>query len=164
MKNRLRKSSLKVLGFEFVDGAGRKALENLVENDRRRYPLLEGVYLIIYTNQGNLHVKTLPGFEFDGRSGPRIIDWYVPNLGNLAQRICWLVHDVNGYAKDLSFKDTNVLLYAMLRDLADCRTSKANVIQLAVSVSDSWYGDPKPDEWCYKNRNLVESIFMEKCA
>lgn len=158
MKNRLHKSSLKILGFEFADG--RKMLEMLKQNKERRYPLDGGVRLSIVTNQGTLHVQTAPGFVFDGRSGPKIVDWYAPNLGNIYEKMCWFVHDCNGYGQDLSFKDTNVLLYAMLRDLADYRPSKCAVIQLAVSLSDSWYGEPKPDEWCYANRNIVSTLWV----
>ena len=157
-KDRLHKSSLKILGFEFADG--RKMLEMLKQNKERRYPLDGGVRLSVVTNQGTLHVQTAPGFVFDGRSGPKIVDWYAPNLGNLYEKMCWFVHDCNGYGQDLSFKDTNVLLYVMLRDLADYRPSKCAVIQLAVSLSESWYGEPKPDEWCYANRNLVSTLWV----
>lgn len=162
MSRQLHKYNLKVLGYEFVDGFGRDCLENIVQNDMRRYPLLDPVNLIIRTNQGSLHIVTAPGFVFDGRSGPKIVDWYAPNLGTLEERICWLVHDGNGYGQDLSFEDTNVLLFAMLRDLAGYRTSKANVIQLAVSLSRSWYGTPKPGDWCCANVNRVKTLWMPK--
>ena len=105
-------------------------------------------------------MQTEPGFVFDGRSGPKIVDWYVPNLGNLYEKMCWLTHDANGYEKDFGFKDTNILLYVMLRDLAEYRTTKANMVQLAVSMSKSWYGEPKPDDWCYANRNLVSKLWI----
>lgn len=158
MKDRLRKATLKINGIEFSDG--RKTLDELLQNDSRRYPLDSGIRLSIFTNQGTLHIQTAPGFVFDGRSGPKIVDWYVPNLGNIYEKVCWFAHDCNGYGQDLSFKDTNVLLYAMLRDLAEYRTTKAAVVQLAVSLSDSWYGDPKPDEWCYANRNRVSTLWI----
>lgn len=162
MKNRLKKSSLKVLGFEFHEG--RALLADLKQNKARRYPLSGRVKLDIFTNQGTLHVITEPGFEFDGRSGPSIVDWYTPNLGTLYERICWYVHDCNGYGLDLSFSDTNVLLYAMLRDLAGYRTTKATTIQLAVSLSKSWYGTPKKDDWCYKNIGKVSTIWESRKA
>lgn len=158
MKDRLRKATLKINGIEFSDG--RKTLDELLQNDSRRYPLDSGIRLSIFTNQGTLHIQTAPGFVFDGRSGPKIVDWYVPNLGNIYEKVCWFAHDCNRYGQDLSFKDTNVLLYAMLRDLAEYRTTKAAVVQLAVSLSDSWYGDPKPDEWCYANRNRVSTLWI----
>lgn len=158
MKDRLCKATLKIKGIEFSDG--RKTLDELLQNDSRRYPLDSGIRLSIFTNQGTLHIQTAPGFVFDGRSGPKIVDWYVPNLGNIYEKVCWFAHDCNGYGQDLSFKDTNVLLYAMLRDLAEYRTTKAAVVQLAVSLSDSWYGDPKPDEWCYANRNRVSTLWI----
>ena len=157
MKNRLKKSSLKVLGFEFHEG--RSLVANLKQNKARRYPFSGTVRFDIHTNQGTLRVSLAAGFEFDGRSGPSIIDWYTPNLGTLYERLCWLTHDANGYGMELSFTDTNVLLFAMLRDLANYRTSKANVVQLAVSLSKSWYGTPDKSDWCYKNIDKVITIW-----
>jgi len=78
--------------------------------------------------------------------------------------MCWLTHDANAYGLDLSFSDTNVLLFAMLRDLADYRTTKATTVQLAVSVSKSWYGTPKKDDWCYKNIGKVSTIWESRKA
>jgi hypothetical protein len=158
----LIKYGLKVLGFEIV--SGRASLENIKENDERRYFLYGEVNLIITTNQGTLHVVTAPGFIFDGRSGPKIIDWYAPNLGTLEERLAWFVHDCNGYGLDLSFEDTNVLLFAMLRDLAKYRTAKASVIQLAVSLSSSWYGEPKDGDWCKCNVGKVRTCWIPKEA
>lgn len=160
MKDRLHKASLQVQGFEF--SSGRQLLERLHTNDARRYPLYGGVRLSVFTSQGTLHVQTAPGFVFDGRSGPKIVDWYAPNLGNIYEILSWFTHDCNGYGQDLSFKDTNILLYAMLRDLAEYRPTKCAVIQLAVSLSDSWYGEPKPNDWCYANRKLVSTLWIPK--
>lgn len=157
MKNRLKKSSLKVFGFEFHEG--RSLVAGLIQNKARRYPFSGAVRYDIFTNQGTLHVSLAPGFEFDGRSGPSIIDWYTPNLGTLYERIGWLTHDANGYGLDLSFSDTNVLLFAMLRDLAGYRVAKASVVQLAVSISPSWYGTPDKDDWCHKNLGKVETVW-----
>lgn len=162
MKDRLKKSKLRIERLEFSEG--RWMLIDLKQNDGRRYPLEAGVRLSVVTNQGTLHVQTAPGFTFDGRSGPKIVDWYAPNLGNIYEKVSWLVHDCNGYGQDLSFKDTNVLLYAMLRDLAEYRPSKCALIQLAVSLSDSWYGEPEKDDWCYANRNLVSTLWIPKEA
>lgn len=158
----LHKYGLKVYGYDFVDGRGRECLERLRPNGRRRYPLDDEVNLMIYTSQGTLNVVTSAGFMFDGRSGPKIVDWYAPNLGTLEERLAWFVHDCNGYGLDLSFEDTNVLLFAMLRDLAHYRTSKASVIQLAVSLSKSWYGEPKEGDWCRANVDKVRTVWMPK--
>ena len=161
MKNRqLYKSGFKVYGFEFMNGKDRECLEKIVQNDTRRYPLCDEINLLIRTSYGTLNIVTAPGFMFDGRSGPKIMDWYAPNLGTLEERICWLVHDCNGYGQDLSFEDTNLLLFAMLRDLAGYRTSKANVIQLAVSLSKSWYGEPKEGDWCRANIDKVRTVWI----
>ena len=161
MKDRLHKATLTVTGYEFAKGEN--LLASLEPNDDRLYPLEGFVEFDVFTNQGTLHVKTAPPFFFDGRSGPKIVDWYAPNLGTLEEKLCWLTHDANGYGLDLSFKDTNVLLYAMLRDLAGYRPTKAGVIQLAVSLSRSWYGEPKPDDLCYANRGLVDTRWEALC-
>ena len=158
MKNRLHKATLKVLGYEFSQGES--LLRNLEQNSARRYPLYGMVDYKIFTNQGTLHVKTCAPFVFDGRSGPKLVDFYAPNLGTFEEILCWLTHDANAYGLDLSFSDTNVLLYAMLRDLPNYRPTKATVIQLAVSVSDGWYGEPKPNEWCYSNKGLVSTKWL----
>ena len=158
MKDRLRKASLVVTGYQFEQGEN--LLEELKGNSERVYPLYGYVVFKILTNQGTLRVKLVEPFTFDGRSGPKIVDWYAPNLGTLEEKLCWLTHDANGYGLDLSFKDTNILLYAMLRDLAGYRPTKAAVIQLAVSLSKSWYGEPSPDDWCYANRGLVSTVWI----
>ena len=161
-KKQLHKFGFKVLGYEFVDGLGREALSRIALNEKRRYMLESGVNLVVHTNKGALHVVTAPSFVFDGRSGPKIVDWYAPNLGTLEERICWFVHDCNGYGQDLSFEDTNLLLFAMLRDLAGYRTSKAALLQLAVSLSKSRYGTPKPGDWCCANVKKVKTLWLPK--
>ena len=153
----LHKATLRILGYDFLEG--REALQSLKQNKSRRYTLKEAVTLVIYTDQGTLRVATEPSFIFDGRSGPKIVDWYVPNLGSLEERMCWYVHDCNGYGLGLDFKDTNTLLYAMLRDLAKYRPSKAGLIQLAVGVSKSWYGVPGESDWCYGNLGKVSTVW-----
>lgn len=160
MARQLHKFVLKVEGVYLA--RGRERLKALKVNDERRYTIDGHVHVMVATNQGTLQVMTAPGFIFDGRSGPKIVDWYAPNLGTLEERLSWYVHDCNGYGLDLSFEDTNVLLYAMLRDLAHYRTAKANVIQLAVSLSKSWYGEPKEGDWCYCNKDKVKTVWIPK--
>lgn len=161
MKRRLHEYGLRVLDFEFIQG--REILEGLKLNKARRYPFGGVVEGRIYTNQGTLYFKTELGFECDMRSGPKLVDWYVPNLGTLEERITWLVHDLNGYGLDLSFEDTNLLLFAMLRDMAKYKYPKAKLVQLAVSISKSWYGEPKPGDWCTKNVGKMTTKWEPKC-
>lgn len=158
MGNRFNIRTLQVYGFGIFEG--RACLEALKPNKSRRYGLEQRVRFAIYTSHGNLHVELAPGFEFDGRSGPKIVDWYVPNLGSLEEILCWLAHDANGYGQDLSFDDTNTLLFAMLRDLCRYRKTKASLIRWAVSLSKAWYGPPTRDDWCYKNRGLISTLFL----
>lgn len=160
MSRQLHKGTLKVLAFDFLEG--REALEALKENKKRRYVTEPAIAYDIITNQGTLHVRTEPRFEFDGRSGPAIVDWYAPNLGTLEEKLCWHAHDCNAYGLDLSFEDTNTLLYVMLRDLPKYKPSKANLIQLAVSLSRSWYGEPKPGDWCCCNKGKVSTVWTKR--
>ena len=159
-KDRLDIRKLKVLGYEFL--AGKDTVASLRTNRKRRYTLDSIVDVMVFTNVGILHIITEEGFEFDGRSGPKIVDWYAPNLGTLEEKLCWLAHDCNGYGLGLSFNDTNTLLFAMLRDLCGYRKTKASLIRYAVGLSDSWYGEPKPSEWCYCNKGKVSTIWTGK--
>ena len=137
--------------------SGASDLMNLVESHshKRRYCLDNKVEYTVYFDNGVLHVETLPGFMFDGRSGPNLIDWYVPNLGSLDERLLWHMHDCLGYAGSLDFWHTNRALRLGLRDLAGYEFVKAWLIERAVSISDSWYGVPSKDDWCYKNVGKV---------
>ena len=129
---------------------------------KRRYGLDTDVEYCVITNQGDLNVFLKKGFEFDGRSGTPIVDFVAPNLGTRNERFSWLTHDVNGYDLDLSFSDTNWLLYAMLVQLCGYSKFKASLIRYAVSLSKSWFGRPKPKDWCYKNVNKVSARWFPK--
>lgn len=124
---------------------------------KRRYQLDSDVEYRVITNQGELHIFLKKGFEFDGRSGTPICDFVAPNLGSIKERFTWLTHDVNGYDLDLSFSDTNNLLWAMLVYLCGYSKFKASIIRYAVSLSKSWFGKPKKNDWCYKNVNKVSA-------
>ena len=117
----------------------------------RRYRLKELVHTEIHTDIGKLISTYQPGFEFDGRSGPKIVDWYVPNLGNIFERIAWLNHDGCGYATCLDFESTNRLLRMFLRDQVGYSKIKSKLIETAVSLSKSWYGVPDENDTWYCN-------------
>ena len=154
----LRRFGLKVLGVDIL--YGREVIDSVRLNVANRFCMESGVKIMVRTTQGTLHVATAPGFVFDGRLGPSFIEWYVPPIGTLEERLCWLVHDCNAYAKDLSFEDTNLLLYAMLRDIAGYNVAKANVLQLAASLSKTWYGAPEIHDWSYLNSDRVKTVWM----
>ena len=128
----------------------------------RRYILEDPVQFTVETDTGILTVRTEAGFKFDGRSGPRCLDWYAPNLGSLEERMAWLMHDCLGYAQSLNFNDANRILEYFLRDICGYRKSKAAAIRLAVGLSNRWYGKPKPTEWCYCNVGKVDTVWVEK--
>lgn len=157
-----------VYSYEFVRGAdydmGREDLLNLVESKslRRRYPLRHPIYMIAECDTGRLLARSEAGFIFDGRSGPPLIDRFVPNLGNIDERAAWLFHDMLAYGGSLNFKDTNRFLRCFLRDQAGYGSFKAWLIEQAVSIDNSWYGEPAEDDWCHCNIGKVSTIWISK--
>ena len=152
----------KVTKLEII--RGKKALLSLKESKsfKRRYVLPADVELKLYFDNGHiLHCYAKAGFMFDGRSGSPLLDFYLPNLGTLEERSMWLIHDLLGYATCLSFKCTNKVLRYGLRDICNYRPTKAFVVEKAVSISDSWYGAPKENEWCYANINKFKVLLQE---
>ena len=152
-----------VLSYEFVDSEpGRECLAGLetTRKEARRYNLDKPIHLVVKTDVGTLHVKTLAGFIFDGRSGPEIVDRYVPNLGSIDERVAWLMHDALGYGQSLAFKPTNRILRYFLRDVCKYSPVKSWLVEFAVGSSHSWYGPPKKTEWCYANVGRVDTMWV----
>ena len=141
--------------YSFTCVTGASTLFDIKLNKQRRYSLIRPVELRVVTDVGMLIARTEPGFQFDGRSGPAILDWYVPNLGTFEERVGWWLHDCLGYAQSLSFADTNLFLKLWLRDMAAYSSLKSEIIRKAVSLSKSWYGTPTPDDPWYCNVNKV---------
>lgn len=127
----------------------------------RRYRLPDSVDLEICTDIGILSSHYDKGFEFDGRSGPKILDRWIPNLGNIFERIGWLNHDGTGYATCLDFKSSNRFLKVWLND--QCYGSfKSGLIEAGVSLSDSWYGVPEEGDPWYCNLGKFNLTWKDK--
>ena len=141
--------------YSFTCVTGASTLFDIKLNKQRRYSLIRPVELRVVTDVGLLIARTEPGFQFDGRSGPAILDWYVPNLGTFEERAAWWLHDCLGYGQSLSFYDTNLFLKLWLRDMAAYSSFKSEIIRKAVSLSKSWYGVPTPDDPWFCNVNKV---------
>ena len=145
-----------------INSLGAASLMSLIELKtlNRRYKLTSDVWIKLITDKGTLSLFAKEGFIFDGRSGSPLLDWYAPNLGSLYERIMWLIHDLLGYATCLDFKTTNKVLRYGLRDKCGYRASKAFVIEKAVSISKSWFGTPKENDWCYNNIGKFNVAFF----
>ena len=116
----------------------------------RWYPMKRDNTIWVVTNRGTLRYTYKRDFHFDGRSGGPLVDIVLPNLGTENDVICWLIHDLNGYATYLSFEDTNEMLRQMLRLSGKVRL-KASLAHWTVSRSRAWYGDPKRGDREYIN-------------
>lgn len=105
-----------------------------------------------YTDAGRIHVDVDKDFLFDGRSGPVLVDVFVPNLGTQEETKRWLNHDLAGHGViGLTFEEANDDLRMGLRDYCDYTRKMAGAIHVSVSASDSWFGEPGPDDKSYPN-------------
>lgn len=144
-------------GYTFKTGAS--TMFGIEQNRKRRYTLCTPVEYEVRFDSGTLVVRTEPGFVFDGRSGPKIVDWFAPNLGSLDERLAWHMHDCLGYAQSLDFVQTNDALKFVLRDLAGYSKFNAELIRRAVSLSKSWYGVPALDDEWFCNKGKVRTKY-----
>lgn len=144
--------------YDFNIKYGADTLFNLKQNKQRRYILNTPVFVTVYTDCGIFEARTERGFIFDGRSGPPLVDFIVPNLGSLGERTAFFLHDCAAYAGSLDFKNTNLLLKYFLRDMCGYSEFMSELVRKAVSISKSWYGYPKPnDEWyCNVGKVITE--------
>jgi hypothetical protein len=127
---------------------------SLVPIKDRWYSVNNDVHISIQTDVGVIKVHINSGFIFDGRSGGKLIDFIVPNLGTQREIACWLVHDCFAHDIGFSFELTNDILYGMLR-CCDYSWFRAGYVHTAVSLSDSWFGTT-PTEQELKNISLIK--------
>jgi hypothetical protein len=107
--------------------------------------LVTPVVLRYVTADGGVHeFSFLPGFRWDGRSGPPEVDYLAPNQGSQKEAAKWLGHDGSGYPDTCSTLIGNELLRQGL--ILDCGYSEhvASLIHNTVEITaESW----KADEW-----------------
>lgn len=120
---------MKIKSFERL-----RPLSIMPEADRW-YRVAEGNEITLHTDEGVLRYTVYAGFKFDGRSGGKVVDWLISNLGSQDLATCWLVHDIGFYPNTVSFELANEILYQMLR-LSGVSKLKAWAVFKAVS----WFG------------------------
>lgn len=81
----------------------------------RYFELTDDLEVSIETeNEGVIHITVKKGFIFDGRSGPRAIDRFIPHLGTEQLAIAIILHDATfspfGFSQELA----NEIFYNML--------------------------------------------------
>lgn len=106
--------------------------------------------------QGVKRAVVKEGFMFDGRSGPKLVDWYVPNLGTQEEIKRWLNHDLWSYDIGLTFRENNQILRDDLGSICNYGWFKRNAVWCAVSASDSYFGMPTPDNREYINVDKIK--------
>ena len=105
---------------------------------------------------GTKRAEVQAGFMFDGRSGPKLVDWVAPNLGTQEEIKRWLNHDLWSYDLGLTFKENNQILRDDLEKFCGYGWIRRNGIYCAVSISDSYFGTPKPNEREFVNVDKIK--------
>lgn len=111
----------------------------LVPIGDRLFELSRKSWVVLKTNEGFIEVCLEKGFRTDGRSGPILVDFFIPHLGDQATVASWLTHDALGHDVGFSFDTTNDILDQML-ELAGHSDMKSDVVEFFVGISDSWFG------------------------
>ena len=125
---------------------------------------VQGAFCIDYTTDcGLIRINVDRGFTMDGRSGGPMVEAFgiAPNLGTQDELKCWLAHDINAYAIYFSYDETNDILYSMLREIG-YGWFRSKLIYTAVNCSDSWFGEPYPNEREYPNLAKIHVRHTDK--
>lgn len=108
----------------------------------------------IKTDAGVYRVHVDSNFHFDARSGPMIVDWYVPHIGDQKLLKSWLMHDIGSYDICFTFHENNDIFRINLLQ-AGTEWLKRNLILMSVSVSDFYFGKPIKGEREYINSDKI---------
>lgn len=110
---------------------------------------------------GRKRITISEGFHFDGRSGGNLVDFIAPNLGSQDELKAWFLHDCMAYDIGWTFKETNEILYNNLRKCG-YGWFRAKMIYSAVSMSDSWFGQPEIGDREYINIDKIKVRHYDK--
>lgn len=101
---------------------------------------------------GTLVYQIRPSYVTDFRSGPSIVNPFIPKIGDIKLALAWLIHDVN-YHGFLSKKLADRLLLEMLEH-AGMGAVKRNAVYFAVKFfAGSHYNTLDEDQGDIYNRN-----------
>lgn len=111
---------------------------------------------------GTLVYDIMPGFFTDFRSGPSIVNPFIPKIGDTKTALAWLIHDVN-YHGFLSKKYADLLLLEMLEN-AGMGKVKRNAVYYSVKFfAGSHYNNLDDDqgELYNHNKTLVRMQWLD---
>lgn len=134
----------------------------IVPEADRWYRIPHAMTVDIVCDCGRYQFNVDKDFRFDARSGGPLVDFITPNLGRQEELKCYFLHDILAYDVGLSFDETNYALYFALRNYAGYGWWRAKTIQTAVSLSDSWFGEPKEGDREYVNYNKIHSRLYDR--
>ena len=111
---------------------------------------------------GTLVYQIRPSYVTDFRSGPSVVNPFIPKIGDILLALAWLIHDVN-YHGFLSKKYADLLLREMLEH-AGMGTVKRNAVYYAVKFfAGSHYNTLDEDQGDIYNHNktLVKMQWLD---
>lgn len=112
---------------------------------------------------GTLVYDIRPGYTTDFRSGPSIVNPFIPKIGDIKLAMVWMIHDVN-YHGFLSKKLSDQLLREMLEH-AGIGVFKRNAVYNAVKFfAGNHYNTLDEDQGPIYNHNktLVKMQWLDK--
>ena len=121
----------------------------------RMFTTHEDVEIILHTSEGILKYRVKKGFNFDARSGGKIVDFFVPWTGDWKIILAWFIHDLNFYGH-LSFELSNELLEQMLRWAG--LGWRAGVVKSAVDR----FGRSSYTDWGVIPKEKIYALNMDK--
>lgn len=102
--------------------------------------------------EGTLIYTILPGYITDFRSGPSIVNPFIPKIGDMDLALAWMIHDVN-YHGFLSKELADKLLREMLEN-AGIGKFKRNAVYFAVKdFANGHYNTLDEDQGPIYNHN-----------
>lgn len=114
----------------------------------------------VATPFGSLVYQLRPGYASDFRSGPSIINPFIPKIGNIDIAICWIIHDINyhGYIPRLW---ADQILRETLTDAGMSSIKVAAVYGSTRLVGGSHYSKLTDNQGPLYNANIKEYIAFE---
>lgn len=133
-------------------------------NQQELYEIVNKLHIEIQSDciPGILVYEIMEGYITDFRSGPSIVNPFIPKIGNIMLALAWLIHDVN-YHGFLSKKYADLLLREMLKH-AGMSSVKSNIVYYAVKFfAGSHYNTLDEDQGDIYNHNktLVKMQWLD---
>lgn len=109
------------------------------------------------TAYGVLSYTLRPGYATDFRSGPSIINPFIPKIGDIDIAVCWIIHDIN-YHGYISRHWADQILYDSLIAAGMSKVKATAVYHATRAAGRRHYNHLEEDQGVIYNRNRDQYI------